>query len=118
MIKIKKLTLKQLKQLNKKSDYNRRLDWCAFYEENEKACLKLQEQYPDYCYRRMNTVIALQVLMFHEHKSGVPCELHYRCEIVTAPALRSVLFDISVEDFESLEDVPSSQLPDRFRSVA
>ena len=114
----KQLTLKQLKQLNKKSEYNRRLDWCAFYEENEKACLKLEEQYPDYCFRRMNTVIALQLLMSHDHKKGVPCELHYRCRIISAPALSFVLFDISVEDFESLEDIPDEYLSGRVKKVA
>lgn len=106
----KLITLKQLKQLNKKSEYNRRLDWCAFYELHEKACLKLQEKYPEFVYRRMNTKVVLSVVMTHDYKWGVPCETHYRCEIISALSDAFLLFDISIEDFEWLEDVPERKV--------
>lgn len=114
---MKRLTLKQLKQLNKKSEYNRRFDWCAFYEAHEKACLELQQKSPDFVYRRMNTVVLLSMLICHDYKSGEPCETHYRCQLISALTTKipMLLFDISIEDYESLDDAPQEHMPSRKR---
>ena len=93
-------TLKDVNNASIKKDYNRNLEWKVF----QSALMKSMNARTDVCWRGMKTNVALIPRMIHEHKKGVKCEPHVRCEVFTDNCLRGFLtLDVPMDLFNSLK---------------
>jgi hypothetical protein len=92
-------TLKDVNNASIKKDYNRNLEWKVF----QSALMKSMNARTDVCWRGMKTNVALIPRMIHEHKKGVKCEPHVRCEVFNDNCLRGFLtLDVPMDLFHSL----------------
>ena len=92
-------TLKEINETSIKKDYNRNLEWNVF----QSALMKSMYEREDVVWRGMNTYVGLLPMMIHEHKNGVRCEPHVRCEVITDNCINGfVTLDVPMDLFHSL----------------
>ena len=103
-IESKIVDLRTLKSINKasiKKDYNRNLEWKVF----QKGLMKSMNDRKDVAWKGMKTCVILSPCMIHEHKGGVKCEPHVRCEVFTDGCLPAMItLDVPQEMFISLTE--------------
>lgn len=92
-------TLKEINNASINEDLNRNLNWKFFQTD----LMSEMNERTDVCWRGMKTNVALIPHMIHEHKKGVKCEPHVRCEVNTDNCLNGFLtLDVPMELFHSL----------------
>ena len=115
-MEIKIVNLRTLKEINNASineDLNRNLEWNVF----QSALMKSMNARTDVCWRGMKTNVALIPHMIHEHKKGVKCEPHVRCQVFTDNCLKGLItLDVPMDLFHSLIGVETYR--EKLREVA
>lgn len=95
--------MNQLKKINNESiacDYNRNLDFDAFYKDFKKKMKKRGMWKND-----ATTGVLLIPLFAHHHKGGEPCEEHMRCRISTAELFPPIIIDVPLPSMNRLLSV-------------
>jgi len=103
---VKGLTLHDLKKINKnsiKEGYNRNIYFSKFKmklkEEMQKDTTKFGH------WNDMDTMVCIQPIMIHEHKSGVKTAPHMRCFIrTTFESVNDLIIDITMKDFRNIKN--------------
>ena len=113
----RRVTLRELKQINKhsiESDYNRNLNMKEVEEELTKQCKKQIRKseffrYDDELVLMLteSTKLLLTPVMIHEHKHLQECEPHLRCDLnLLSKPTSNPMIDVRIEDFENLATHP------------
>ena len=100
-------SVNELKKINQQSidcDYNRNLQFDAFYKTFKKKMKKQGLWSGD-----SKTNVVLRPLMVHQHKGSEPCEDHMRCEVFTNNALPFLTLDVPFPSLNRLLTVNEFQ---------
>ena len=89
--------LRHLKIINRHSigkDFNRTINWSKYFELMRHQCLERDVHFHG------GILVPITPLIFHEHRSGRPCEKHIRTMVFAFG--EAVFLDMTLQDFESL----------------